>query len=117
MKLKVYLEKRLEKALAHQDEHPLSGSANRDVKEARRALAQYLQEVEQHRNTTLNKELKWHSAKCSKKSFQRPSNYFQLASQRQWDIDNKLGILDWEGTGLTKEDRKRFKKHYENTKT
>lgn len=48
MKLKVYLEKQLEKALSHQDEHPLSGSANRDVKEARRALAQYLQEVEQH---------------------------------------------------------------------
>lgn len=51
------------------------------------------------------------------KSFQRPTNYFKLDGDAQWVIDLNLGILDWEGTGLTKEDLKRFKKHYENTKT
>lgn len=47
------------------------------------------------------------------KSFQRPSNYFKLAPQRQWEIDAELGILDWQGLGLTEEDKKRFKDHYE----
>jgi hypothetical protein len=51
MKLKSYLEKQLQKALDHQDEHPISGSANRDVKEARRALAQYNKEVQDHETT------------------------------------------------------------------
>jgi hypothetical protein len=48
MKLKSYLEKQLKKALEHQDEHILSGSANRAVKEARLALAQYTKEVRDH---------------------------------------------------------------------
>ena len=48
MKLKSYLEKQLQKALDHQDEHPLSGSANRDVKEARKALQEYTKMVEEH---------------------------------------------------------------------
>lgn len=46
------------------------------------------------------------------KSFQRPTNYFKLSSERQWEIDAELGILDWEGKDLTKEDKERFKKHY-----
>jgi hypothetical protein len=46
------------------------------------------------------------------KSFERPSNYFKLSAGEQWAIDKKLGILDWEGLGLTKEDMERFKKHY-----
>jgi hypothetical protein len=46
------------------------------------------------------------------KSFQRPANYFDLSPTEQWDIDKSLGILDWEGTGLSKEDEKRFKDHY-----
>lgn len=46
------------------------------------------------------------------KSFERPSNFFDLSSQQQWDIDKKLGILDWEGDGLSDDDIKRFKKHY-----
>ena len=29
------------------------------------------------------------------KIFQRPKNYFKLSEQRQWEIDNSLGILDW----------------------
>lgn len=46
------------------------------------------------------------------KSFQRPSNYFELSGERQWEIDKELGILDWMGEGLTDEDIKRFKNHY-----
>jgi len=45
-------------------------------------------------------------------SFKRPENYFSLSSQEQWDIDKKLGILDWEGKDLSEEDKKRFKEHY-----
>lgn len=46
-------------------------------------------------------------------SFKRPRNYFKLSARRQWEIDAALGILDWEGDGLTKEDKKRFDAHYE----
>jgi len=46
------------------------------------------------------------------RSFDRPSNYFKLSSREQWDIDKRLGILDWEGKDLTKEDRERFRNHY-----
>lgn len=46
------------------------------------------------------------------KSFQRPHNYFQLSERRQWEIDEDLGILDWEGTGLSQEDKDRFDAHY-----
>lgn len=46
------------------------------------------------------------------KSFQRPSNYFKLSGERQWEIDKSLGILDWIGEGLSKKDKKRFEKHY-----
>lgn len=47
------------------------------------------------------------------KSFQRPSNYFKLSGERQWEIDKNLEILDWMGDGLSKEDKKRFDKHYD----
>lgn len=47
------------------------------------------------------------------KSFLRPSNYFELSGNEQWEIDKRLGILDWDGSGLTDEDKERFKKHYE----
>lgn len=46
-------------------------------------------------------------------SFQRPKNYFKLSAREQWDIDASLGILDWEGKGLTEEDRKRLDEHYD----
>lgn len=46
------------------------------------------------------------------KSFQRPSNYFKLSGERQWEIDEELGILDWMGSGLSKEDKERYKNHY-----
>ena len=45
-------------------------------------------------------------------SFQRPANYFHLSNQEQWDIDKSLGILDWEGEGLTTEELNRFIAHY-----
>lgn len=50
------------------------------------------------------------------KSFQRPSNFFKLSGERQWEIDKELGILDWVGQDLTEEDKKRFNEHY-NIKT
>ena len=46
------------------------------------------------------------------KSFQRPKNFFHLPEREQWEIDKGLGILDWNGDGLTKEDLKRYRKHY-----
>lgn len=46
------------------------------------------------------------------KSFQRPTNYFQLSPETQWVIDDELGILDWSGENLTEEDIERFKAHY-----
>jgi hypothetical protein len=46
-------------------------------------------------------------------SFQRPRNFFDLSPREQWDIDKRLGILDWDGEGLTDEDRERLKAHYD----
>jgi len=46
------------------------------------------------------------------KSFQRPTDYLKLTPQQQWSIDSKLGILDWQGLGLTDEDREKMKNHY-----
>lgn len=45
-------------------------------------------------------------------SFKRPANFFKLSERQQWDIDANLGILDWRGEGLSKEDEERFRKHY-----
>ena len=50
------------------------------------------------------------------KSFKRPSNYFKLSGERQWEIDSRLGILDWKGDKLTSEEQKRFQDHYRNKK-
>lgn len=50
------------------------------------------------------------------KSFQRPWNFFNLTSDHQWAIDSRLGILDWEGGGLSEEDMKRFQSHYKRPK-
>jgi hypothetical protein len=50
------------------------------------------------------------------KSFQRPSNFFELTADKQWEIDSELGILDWVGKGLSKEDLKRFQNHYKKDK-
>lgn len=47
------------------------------------------------------------------RSFGRPKNFFKLAAESQWRIDKELGILDWMGDGLSEEDMKRFKNHYE----
>lgn len=45
-------------------------------------------------------------------SFKRPCDFFNLSSERQWEIDKELGIFDWRGTELTKEDLERFNNHY-----
>lgn len=46
------------------------------------------------------------------KSFKRPQDYFRLSDAHQWEIDSRLGILDWDGKDLSEEDRKRFKAYY-----
>lgn len=46
------------------------------------------------------------------KSFQRPTNFFQLSADKQWEIDKKLDILDWEGKKLTEHDLRRYRAHY-----
>lgn len=46
------------------------------------------------------------------RSFSRPKNYFKLIPQRQWEIDDSLGILDWDGR-MTDEETERFMAHYE----
>lgn len=46
------------------------------------------------------------------KSFERPKHFFKLSPEEQWDIDKRLGILDWIGKDLTEEDTKRFREHY-----
>ena len=47
------------------------------------------------------------------KSFERPKNFFKLSEQEQWAIDKRLGILDWNGDGLTSADLKRFHEYYD----
>lgn len=47
-----------------------------------------------------------------KTSFKRPTNFFELSYEKQWKIDKDLGILDWNGSDLTKLEMKRFREHY-----
>jgi len=46
------------------------------------------------------------------KSFQRPKDYFKLSGKEQYYIDERLGILDWEGDNLSQKDFERFQNHY-----
>ena len=46
-------------------------------------------------------------------SFKRPKNFFKLDAEDQWAIDKNLGLLDWEGIGLTDADKERFKAYYD----
>ena len=45
-------------------------------------------------------------------SFQRPKNYFNLSPERQWEIDDMLGILDWVRDDLSEEEIIRFQNYY-----
>jgi hypothetical protein len=47
------------------------------------------------------------------KSFKRPKNFLKLSSERQYEIDKELKILDWQGEGLNSDDMKRVREHYE----
>lgn len=47
------------------------------------------------------------------KSFQRPTNYFQLNARRQWEIDAELGILDMDSQDWSPADMQRYKAHYQ----
>lgn len=33
----------------------------------------------------------------AQKAKRRPPNYAKLSAREQWDIDKRLGILDWDG--------------------
>lgn len=59
MKLKIYLEKQVQKALDYQDEHPVSNSAKTAVKEARLALRTYMEEVELHEAQLQDNNKQW----------------------------------------------------------
>jgi hypothetical protein len=74
--------------------------------------AQFIDELSDRIEEWQAKEGKMSERDMFEKSFQRPRNYFHLSPREQWQIDRKLGILDWNGDGLTDEDRKRFEKHY-----
>ena len=56
-------------------------------------------------------------AEMFEKSFERPSNHWELSGEVQWDIDKRLGILDWNGNGakgpMTVAERERFEAHYD----
>jgi hypothetical protein len=46
------------------------------------------------------------------RSFQRPRDFKRLSPGAQWEIDKKLGILDWEGGNLTEEDKRLMDAYY-----
>lgn len=50
--------------------------------------------------------------KMFERSFQRPKDFFSLDPRSQWAIDNDLGILDWDGKGMTPADKRRYRAHY-----
>lgn len=64
-----------------------------------------------HKTYHMEWRVKMNEKEMFEKSFERPSNYFQLDAREQWRIDEELGILDWKGE-ITKEDKERFEKHY-----
>ena len=45
-------------------------------------------------------------------AFKRPKNFFKLSFERQWEIDKDLGILDWDGSDLTDEEKNRLQEHF-----
>lgn len=63
--------------------------------------------------SVVQKIIKMTQKEMFENSFQRPSNYFKLTPRRQWEIDENLGILDWEGGNLSPEEAERFEKHYQ----
>lgn len=42
-------------------------------------------------------EQKEHSSDMAIRSHDRPDNFKDLTPEEQWEIDKKLGILDWDG--------------------
>jgi len=34
----------------------------------------------------------------TRRARRRPSNYHELSAREQWEIDKRLGILDWDGS-------------------
>jgi len=46
-------------------------------------------------------------------SFKRPKNFFKLPPREQWEIDKRLGILDWDGRNLSNEQLEKIINHYD----
>lgn len=66
---------------------------------------EFMKKAEKHFRPGLTQE------EMFEKTFQRPSNYFQLPDEQQWEIDENLGILDWNGR-MTREQSARYRKHW-----
>lgn len=64
------------------------------------------------RPLTINWRIFMSEKEMFEKSFLRPKNFFRLSGSEQYKIDKELGILDWVGDGLSKEEIERFEKHY-----
>ena len=47
-----------------------------------------------------------------KKAFLRPKNFLNLTPEEQWKIDDNLGILDWDGSKMTDEERSKLYAHF-----
>jgi hypothetical protein len=58
-------------------------------------------------------EVKMTNREMFEESFKRPTNYHKLSPDEQWDIDERLGILDLDGNMLSALDIERYHKHYE----
>lgn len=52
-------------------------------------------------------------AEMFERSFQRPRDYFLRTSQEQWNIDKRLGILDWAGDKLSEAEIQRCVDYYQ----
>jgi hypothetical protein len=52
---------------------------------------QQQKQKEEKKRIEMNKEL-------FEQAMKRPPDYHKLSARRQWEIDDQLGILDWDGS-------------------
>lgn len=108
-KLKKWIEEKIEYMSEIRDDGPFF----KGKKSAYETVLAEIKKIETSKNIGefLNKSMK--EFKMYEKSFERPKNYFTLDLREQWRIDAKLGILDWKGDDLTKNELKRFHDYYD----
>lgn len=51
--------------------------------------------------------------KCLRNHLKDHQTILNCLQKQQWEIDKNLGILDWKGDNLTKEEKDRFIEHYD----